>query len=162
MTVTTKKYALEKNDYIKLAFFQHLKDQWYWLLIPAGIMILGLIFNFTGVYKNWWILITAFIGGLLYLAFWGAQFAGVTQQEANKQMFDKFIYEIDSRHIMIKVNAKEGGIMKWDNVRSIEKTKDAYLLHMGKAQFLKFPFSIFTSTNDIKLFETIVKRKDLM
>jgi hypothetical protein len=162
MTITTKKHALEKNEYIKLAFFQHIKEQWYWLLIPAGLMLVGLILNFTGIYKNWWIFITSLIGGILYLAFWGIQFAGVTQQPSSKPLFDKYVYEIDSRYILIKTNAKEGGMIKWDMIKSIEKRKEDYLLHMGKAQFLQFPFRIFNSEQDIRLFETIVKRKELM
>lgn len=162
MTVTTKRHGLEKNEYIKIAFFQHVKEQWYWLLIPAAVLILGLVLNFTGIYKNWWVGICAIIGGALYLAFWGAQFAGVTQQEANKQLFERMIYEIDSRHITVKLNAKEGGIMKWDMIKTVEKSKDAYLLHLGKAQFLHFPFRIFNSDNDIKFFESILRRKELM
>jgi hypothetical protein len=162
MIIKTKKHALDKNLYIKTSLIHHMKTQWYWLLIPLAVFILGLILHFTGVYKNIWIPIVSVIGAILYVAFWGVQFMGVTQLEQNKQLFDKFIYEIDSRQILAKINAKEGGIIKWDMIKSVEKTEKDYLLHISKGQFLQFPFSIFTSDNDLRFFESILKRKELL
>jgi hypothetical protein len=164
MNVTTKKFALDKKDYIKIAFRRHLKTDWKWLLIPAGVFILGLILHFTGVYKNIWIPIISVVGAGLYLLFWYAQFYAATQMDQSKQMFEKFIYEIDSRFITVreKANSREGGIVKWETFKSAEKINDAYLLIIGKGQFLHFPFKVFNSEHDIKLFDTILKRKELL
>lgn len=162
MIIKTKKHALDKNLYIKTSLLRHVRTQWYWLLIPLAVLILGLILHFTGVYKNIWIPIVSVVGAILYVAFWGVQFMGVTQLEQNKQLFDKFIYEIDSRQILAKINAKEGGIIKWDMIQSVEKTEKEYLLHISKGQFLQFPFSIFTSENDLRFFESILRRKELL
>ncbi|UBM58326.1 YcxB family protein [Marinilongibacter aquaticus] len=163
MIVRTKKFALDKKKYVKMAFSRRIKQSWYWLLIPLAVMLLGPILHFTGVYKNWWILILGFVGGLLYLAFWYAQFYAATQMEQNAQMFEKFAYEIDSRQILVKINKREGGVIKWDTISNAEKTeKDGFLLHISRGQFLHFPLNVFNSENDIRLFESILKRKSLL
>jgi YcxB-like protein len=162
MIVKTKKTALDKNTYVKMAFGRHIKSQWFWLLIPAAVLLLGLILRFTGVYKNIWIPIVAIIGAALYVAFWYAQFYYVTQAEQNKQVFDKFMYEIDSRQILAKINQKEGGIIKWEQIQAVEKTKDAYWFVINKAQYIHLPFNVFNSEHDIKLLESILNRKNLL
>ena len=146
-----------------MAFSRQMKKSWPWLLIPAGVFILGLILHFTGTYKNWWIAITAVIGAILYVAFWYIQYYAATQMEQNAQMFDKFMYEIDSRQILVKVNAKEGGIIKWESILSAEKLADnGFLLHIGRGQFLHFPTTVFNSEHDQKLLENILRRKALI
>jgi YcxB-like protein len=162
MIVKTKKYALDKNKYTKMAFSRHIKSQWYWLLIPAAVFLLGIILSLTGVYKNYWIPIVAVLGAGGYVGFWYAQFYYVTTMEQNKQIFEKFMYEIDSRQILAKINQKEGGIIKWDQIQSVEKTPDAYLLVLNKAQFIHLPFTIFNSEHDIKLLDSILTRKNLL
>lgn len=162
MIVKTKKFALNKKLYIKKAFANQMKTSWKWLLIPAAVAILGLGLHFSGVYKNWWILITAIIGGGLYVLFWYIQFYAATEMDQNKQMFEKFAYEIDSRQIMVKINTKEGGIVKWESILSAEKDKSGYFLHIGRGQFLHFGFEVFNAEHDQKLFESILKRKNLL
>lgn len=162
MIVKTKKFALNKKLYIKKAFANQMKTSWKWLLIPAAVAILGLGLHFSGVYKNWWILITAIIGGGLYVLFWYVQFYAATEMDQNKQMFEKFAYEIDSRQIMVKINAKEGGIVKWESILSAEKDKSGYFLHIGRGQFLHFGFEVFNAEHDCKLFESILRRKNLL
>ncbi|MGR3810223.1 YcxB family protein [Jiulongibacter sp. NS-SX5] len=163
MIVKTKKFALDKKKYINMAFTRQIKNSWYWLLIPLAVMILGLGLHFSGVYKNWWILITGFVGGLLYIAFWYIQFYAATQMEQNAQMFDKFAYEIDSRQILVKVNKREGGVIKWDTILSAEKLENNdFLLHIARGQFLHFPKNVFNSEHDMKLMENILRRKSLL
>lgn len=162
MIVKTKRFALDKKAYIKIAFSRHLRTDWKWLLIPAAVFVLGLILHFTGVYKNYWIPIVSVIGAGGYLLFWYAQFYAATQLEQNKQMFDKFMYEIDSRQILVKINQKEGGVIKWDMIKSAERLPDAFLLVLGKGQFLHFPDNVFNSEHDFKLFDSILKRKELI
>jgi YcxB-like protein len=145
-----------------MAFTRHIKSDWKWLLIPAATFLLGLILHFTGTYKNIWIPIVSVIGAAGYVGFWYAQFYAATQMDQNKQMFDKFMYEIDSRQILVKINAKEGGVIKWDMIKSVERVKNSFLLVLGKGQFLHFPDKVFTSEHDFKLFESILKRKELL
>jgi len=162
MIVKTKKFALDPKQYVSISFKRHMTAEWKWLLIPAAFFLLGLVLHFTGTYKNWWIPVVAVVGGGLYVLFWYVQFYAASQMDQNKQMFDKFMYEIDSRQILVKINQKEGGVMKWDSIQSAELMADAFLLIIGKGQFLRFPFSVFNSEHDLKLFESILKRKELL
>jgi hypothetical protein len=77
-------------------------------------------------------------------------------------MFERLTYEIDSRFVVIKLNAKQGMQMNWDMIKSAEKNKDAFLLVVNKAQFLYFPFSMFNSDHDLKFMEALLKRKNLL
>lgn len=161
MTVKTKKYQLNTKTYIKLGMRNMLKQHWWFWFIPAGIIILNIVLNLT-VYKNIWIYFMAPLVALLYWLFWAIQFMGVTQLPQNKVMFEKFVYEIDSRFVLMKVNTKEGMQINWNMITKAEKLKDAYLLTMSKAQFIHLPFKIFTSENDIKFVEMILRRKELI
>src|SRR5690606_9595549 len=102
MIVKTKKYKLETGTYIKLALKNILKEQWCVFLIAIAIMC-----GYFIIPSHWWIT-GALIALTLYVLFWLIQFAGVTQVEQNKILFEKLSYEIDSRQVMIKVNTKQG------------------------------------------------------
>jgi hypothetical protein len=80
--------------------------------------------------------------------------------EQNKVLFEKLSYEIDSRQILIKLNAKQGMPLTWDKILKAYKTKDAYLLVLSKAQFIHLPFRIFNSENELKFMDTILRRKE--
>jgi YcxB-like protein len=162
MIVKTKKFGLDKKLYVKKAFGMQFKNIRIWLLIPIGVAILGVALHFTGTYKNWWILVTAIIGAALFILFWYAQFYAAANMDQNKQMFDKFSYEIDSSKIMVKINAKEGGLIKWDTITSAEQDDKGFFLHIARGQFLHFANNVFNSEHDFKLFESILKRKNLI
>lgn len=162
MIVKTRKYKLENSTYIKLAMKHLLRTQWYWAAVPLGIIILNVILNVTGVYPNIWIYFMAPLAIILYLLFWAIQFTGVTQLEQNKVLFQKLLYEIDGRQILIKLNSKEGMQMKWEMIKKAYKEKDHFLLVVSKAQFIHLPYSIFNSENDIKFTESLLRRKNLI
>ncbi|QHT65592.1 YcxB family protein [Rhodocytophaga rosea] len=162
MIVKTRKYKLENSTYIKLAMKHLLRTQWYWAAVPLGIIILNVILNLTGVYPNIWIYFMAPLAIVLYLLFWAIQFTGVTQLEQNKVLFQKLLYEIDGRQILIKLNSKEGMQMKWEMIKKAYKEKDHFLLVVSKAQFIHLPYSIFNSENDIKFTESLLRRKNLI
>jgi hypothetical protein len=96
---------------------------------------------------------------ILYLLFWLVQFAGVTQLEQSKFLFNKLNYELSSQQILVKLNAKQGMPMKWDQIKRASAKKEAFLLFVSKAQLIYLPHRIFNSDNEIKFFETILKRK---
>ena len=153
MIVRTKKYQLPTNTYIKTALGAVLKQQWrvglIYLAICAGYFII----------PNWWWIIGATIALVLYILFWVIQFAGVTQLEQGKFMFQKMSYEISSQQILLKLNAKQGMPMKWDQIKRATKGKDHFVLYASKAQLLYFPFKIFNNENEIRFIETVLKRK---
>lgn len=158
MIVKTKRYQLASSKYIGLATKSLIKKEWMYFGIPLALLILA--FVFPGGF--WWYFSFAIAVPTVYLLFWWIQFAGFTQHEAGKMFFYKMSYEIDSRHIMLKMDSKHGMPVEYKNFKKAFKTKDAFLLTMSKAQFIYLPFEIFKSDSDIKLAETIFKRKNLL
>lgn len=156
MTVKTKKYKLDSGTYIKLALINILKQQW-WVSIAAVAICTG----YFWIANIWWF-IGAGIGLVLYLLFWLIQFAGVTQLDQTKMLFDRLSYEITSRQVLIKVNPKQGMPLKWDQFKKGSKGKDYLLLIVNKAQLIYLPFKIFNSDNERKFVESIMKRKGLI
>ena len=158
MIVKTKKCQLDTNVYRKIGLKNIIKDQiWLPIAIFVGLLALNGIINIW--YRNWWMFIFAFVGAGLWYAFWWIQFTGVPKLPQNQIMFEKLYYEFSSPQILIKRNEKEGMQIKWEMIKSVEKTADAFILYMGRAQFFHFPFKIFPTEHDLKMFETIMKRK---
>jgi hypothetical protein len=156
MIIKTKKYQLPTGTYIKMGLINIIKEQWWVILIALAICL-----GFFWIASIWWF-IGAIIAYGLYILFWTIQFTGVTQMEQNKVIFGKLAYEIDSRQILMKLNVREGMPVQWNMIKRVELTKDAYVLYMSKAQFIHLPFRIFSSENDRKFMETILKRKELI
>lgn len=158
MIVKTKKTQLEKNTYIKLALVSALLQFWY--AIPVPFVIGAIAFAYP---KYWvWFVVIAVVVAILYVLFWLVQFVGVTQLPQNKLLFDKMYYEIDSRHILLKINAKEGMQLNWDQIIKAKKGKDYFVLFVSIAQMVYLPYKIFNSENEIKFTEAILKRKGLI
>ena len=153
MIVTTKKYKLETGTYIKLAMTNILTKQWW-----VGLIVLALCSGYFLVPNVWWFWGT-FIAVIIYLLFWLIQFAGVTQLEQTKILFEKLAYEISSQQILIKLSAKQGMPMKWDQIKSVKVGKDYILMKVNNAQLMYFPFKVFKTDNERKFVETILKRK---
>jgi YcxB-like protein len=156
MIVKTKNYRLEKKDYIRMALRNTLKKQWWVSLIVLAICLL-----YIWVASFWWF-VGAFIGAGLYLLFWWVQFYGVTQLEQGKMLFERFSYEITSQQIIMKLNAREGMPMKWDQIKSAQVEKDHFLLWVNKAQLIHLPFKIFNTDNERKFVASILKAKGLV
>ena len=153
MIVRTKKYALPSGTYIRLALGNVLRQQWWVILIVLAIMSGSFILN------THWFITGALIAYVLYILFWLIQFAGVTQAEQSKFLFEKLSYEVGSHQIMVKLNTKQGMPLKWDQIKRAKKTKDAFILTINKAQLIHLPFKVFKTENEIKFIETILKRK---
>lgn len=153
MIVRTKKYKLATKTYISIAFKAVLKQQWW-----VGLIYLGICAMYF-VLPSWWWVIGASIALVLYVLFWLIQFAGVTQLEQGKFMFEKLSYEISSQQILLKLNPKQGMPMKWEQIKRVQHTKDAFILYVSKAQLLYFPHKIFNNENEIRFLETVLKRK---
>ena len=153
MIVRTKKYQLPTKVYIKRAFLGVIAQQWWiapiYLAICAGYFWI----------PNWWWIIGGTIALGLYFLFWLIQFAGVTQLEQGKFMFQKLSYEISSQQILIKLNNKQGMPMKWEQIKRAAHGKDFFVLFASKAQLLIFPHKIFNNDNEIRFVDAVLKRK---
>jgi hypothetical protein len=156
MIVKTKKFQLSTGKYIKLGLVNIFKAQWWVLLIAIAIASMTLF-----IPSHWW-WIGALVALVLYVLFWVIQFAGITQLEQNKILFERLNYEISSHQILIKLNPKQGMPMKWENIKKAYAGKDFFLLVISKAQFIYLPFRIFNSDNDRKFMETILRRKNFI
>ena len=158
MIIKTKKYQFPKQTYITIGLTNLLKSQWWYIFGP---IIFGCIAFALPSYK-WWFIVPAILAPILYVLFWAIQFAGVTQLEQNKIMFEKLAYEIDSRQILIRMNAKEGSIIQWPMIKKASKNKDHFLLEISKGQMLHLPFKIFNSDNDLRFMELILRKKSFI
>ena len=156
MIVKTKNYRLEKKDYIKMALRNTLKQQWWVSLIVLAICLL-----YLWIASFWWF-VGAVVGAGLYLLFWWVQFYGVTQLDQGKMLFERFSYEITSQQILMKLNAREGMPMKWDQIKSAQVGKDHFLLWVNRAQMIHLPFKIFNTDNERKFVASILKAKGLV
>lgn len=153
MIVKTKNYRLEKKDYIRLAMRNILKQQWW-----VGLIVIAICLGYVWIQTSWWF-IGALIGTGLYLLFWWIQFYGVTQLEQGKMLFERLSYEINSQQVLIKLNAREGMPMKWDQIKKASIGKDHFLLLVNKAQLIHLPFKIFNSENEKKFVTSILRTK---
>ncbi len=153
MLVKTRKYKLETGKYIKIALVGVLRQQWWVGLIVLGIMAGSLI-----VWSHWWIT-GALIAFALYILFWIIQFAGITQMEQGKILFERLNYEITSQQILIKISSKQGMPIKWDQIKRAKLAKAGFVMWMSKVQIIYLPFKIFNTQNERKFIETILRRK---
>ncbi len=154
MIVKTKNYKLDKKTYIRLALRNVLKRQGWIAAAAAFVICLGYIW----IPSIWWF-IGAVIGLGLYWLFWYVQFYGVTQLEQGKMLFEKFSYEITSQQIVMKINAREGMPLKWDQITRAEAGKDDFTLFVNKAQLIHLPYKIFNTDNERKFLASILKNK---
>ena len=158
MTVKTKKYGLPTKQYINMCLKSILKEFWWVWFVPLAIMLLPIFVS--GAF--WWCFSISLVLIIGYWAFWYIQFTAITQLEQYKILFEKFVYEIDSRQILMKINAKEGNMLTWDKIQKAEKSKDAFILTLSRAQFIYLPFDIFKNDLELKFVETILRRKGLI
>lgn len=157
MVVKTKKYQLETKKYVRMALGTTLKSMWWAFLIPLALGSLTWVLNST----NWW-WISAVILTVLFVLFWYIQYTGITQLPQYAMLFEKYQYEINSQQILMKKSAREGMPIQWNQIKSASLGKDAYTLTISRGQFIYLPHRIFNSQNDMKFFETILKRKSLI
>ena len=156
MKVTTRNYRLEKNDYIRMALKGVLLQQWW--AVPIALAICCCYFL---VPSFWWIFSGVLAYGLFVL-FWYIQFFGVTHLDQGKMLFERFSYEITSQQILMKLNAREGMPLKWEQILRAKVGKDHFLLFVNKAQLIYWPYKIFASDNERKFVLSILRNRGLV
>jgi hypothetical protein len=147
---------MEKKDYIRLAFKNVLLQQWW-----VGLIVIAICLGFIWVQSIWWF-IAALLAAGLYLLFWWLQFYGVTQLDQGKMLFERYSYEITSQQILMKLNAREGMPIKWDQIKKAQVGKDHFLLFINKAQLIHLPFKIFNTENEKKFVQSVMRTKGLI
>ena len=155
----TKKYQVPLNTYVKIGMMNVVKEWWWAFAVPLVLIIAGIIIG------GGWLIglsITAVVVTLLYLLFWGVQFYGLSQVPQGKVLFDKLSYEFEQKQIKILKSQKEGMMMPWENIKSVTKTKDAFILKLSLVQYIHLPFEIFQTENDLRFTEKLFERKGLV
>jgi YcxB-like protein len=147
---------MEKSTYRRLALRNILQEQWW-----AGLIAVSICLGFIWIPTFWWF-IAALVGAGLFILFWFIQFYGVTQLDQGKMLFERFSYEISSQQILMKINAREGMPIKWDQIKRAKLGEDYFLLIINKAQLIHLPFKIFNSENERKFLMSILKTKGLL
>ena len=153
MIVRTKKFQMEKGQYIRKGFYNLLSEQWWVILIY--LLLCSMNFYIPSI---WWI-IGSSIALILYVLFGLIQFFGVTQVEQSSYMFERLSYEISSNQIMMKINNKQGMPIKWDTVKKVKIQKDCFLFKLNIVQFIIFPYKVFNNENEIRFIKSILNRK---
>ena len=153
MLIKTKKYKLDPKVYRSMAMKNVLIDMWWVFLIPVAIALVSVFF-----WSIWWI-IGALVLTILYVAFWYIQFTGISNLEQYKMLFEKLSYEITSKSIMIKLNAKQGMPVSWENIKKVDSIEDAFTFTISRAQFIHLPHKVFNNKNEIQFLNSILKRK---
>ncbi|MFD2514068.1 hypothetical protein ACFSRY_09340 [Pontibacter locisalis] len=175
--IRTKKYQLDKDMFSRIAITQVWKKEWWYALIPFAIFMIPAIFSFS-----WWWVVLAVVITLIFVLLRSAQVMGVTRVEQGNVLFEKLMYEIDNRQILMKRNDREGMALTWDMIQKAQRKEDSFMLWLQPPAanqlpggwkgwvartfqapiFILLPYRIFNSQNDIKLFESILRRKNLV
>ncbi|MFM7194366.1 MAG: YcxB family protein, partial [Bacteroidota bacterium] len=61
----------------------------------------------------------------------------------------------------MKLNAREGMPMKWEQILRAKVGKDHFLLFVNKAQLIYWPYKIFASDNERKFVLSILRNRGL-
>ncbi|KAA9333076.1 hypothetical protein F0P96_08825 [Hymenobacter busanensis] len=177
LAIRTKKYQLDKDTYTKMALTQVWKRDWWQAVIPLVVLSLPAIFWFS-----WWWIAAAVLVTVLYVLLRSAQVTGVTQMEQSKALFERVSYEMDQRQVLLRLNQEQGMRLTWDMIETVRRDKEAYVLYLKQPDmtgqvagwrawaakvmyvpvFLHLPTRIFNSPNDLRLFESILRRKGFL
>ena len=177
MAIRTKKTQFSSDDYTKIAMAEVWRKDWPYALIPFVLGLLPALFA-----PSFWWLLLAVVLTLLFVVFRSAQVQGVTQMEQSKPLFERMAFEVDNRNVLMRVSPEKAMQLPWDMIARARRHDSAFLLYLKAGTppeglkawrlwlartfdvpvFLHLPYKIFASDNDRKLFEAMLRRKDLL
>lgn len=177
LAIVTKKTQFDTNAYTKLAMAEVWRKDWVYALVPFALGLLPAI-----IWHSWWWLALSFVLTLLFVLLRSAQVTGVTQMEQSKPLFERMSFEMDPKQLLLRVSKEKAMQLTWDMIGKVRRDDDAYLLYLKPGTppadtagwrlwiartfdvpvFLHLPQRIFNSDNDRKLFEALLRRKNLL
>jgi hypothetical protein len=177
LAIRTKKTQLTTDMYTRLVMGEVWKKDWYYALIPFALGLLPALFV-----HSWWWLALSVVLTVLFVLFRSAQVTGVTQMEQSKPLFERMNFEMDNKQLLLRVGPEKAMQLTWDMIGKARRDTDAYLLYLKPGTppadtagwrmwlartfdvpvFLHLPLRIFNSSNDLKLFEALLRRKSLL
>jgi hypothetical protein len=119
---------------------------------------------------------------VIYVLLRSAQITGVTQMEQSKPLFERMNYEMDQRQLIMRQTEQRAMALPWDQIARVRREPDAYLLYLKPGVppadmapwrqwlartfdvpvFLHLPLRLFNNDNDRKLFDALLRRKNLL
>ncbi len=151
--ITTKKFSLNKQEFLKLLLIRYWRRRWwYWSLVFGVFAFLG-IYGQDWVYLNSLILLVLLIPVLLYL-----QFRRYVNSPKNRVFLLERYFEIDTEKITGYVEGDLSSI-KWEHFYKTEFIRNHYLLHFSQGQFICMPVECFQTEADREWFENEVLAK---
>ncbi|WP_201984405.1 hypothetical protein [Hymenobacter rubidus] len=177
LAIRTKKSQLTTDAYTRMVMGEVWKKDWVYALIPFALGLLPAIFV-----HSWWWLVLAVVLTILFVLFRSAQVTGITQMEQSKPLFERMNFEMDNKQILLRVGPEKAMQLTWDMIGRARRDAESYLLYLkpgtppeGTAAwrawmarafdvpvFLHLPYKIFNADNDRKLFEAMLRRKNLL
>ena len=177
LAIRTKKTQFSTDAYTKLALAEVWRKDWKYALIPFAIGLLPAV-----IWHSWWWLALSMVLTLLFVLFRSAQVTGVAQMEQSKPLFEKMSFEMDQRQLLLRVSPEKAMQLQWDMIARARRSEGAYLLYLKPGTppadtkpwrawlaraldvpvFLHLPEKIFNSDNDKRLFESLLRRKNLL
>lgn len=178
LAIVTKKHQLDTDTYTRIAMGRVWRKEWWYAVIPFVIGLLPVL-----IWPSWWWLASAAVLTILYVLLRSAQITGATQMEQSKPLFEKLNYEFDNKQIVLRRNEREGMRLTWDMIGSVQREEAGYLLTLKGPDelpedikgwrrwaaktfetpiFVQVPDRIFKGANDQKLFEAMLRRKNLL
>lgn len=139
--VTTKEFALTRNDMLRILLLAYLKKKW-WML--ALVIIIGLA-NLNGNYatEKFFVIFAAAYPFLVLFGLWN-----YANSDENRNFYKPRHYEIDAEKITAYMESgSDGTIMVNDFVKTLQ-VGNYYLLYLSKNQFLPIAKDSFQSDSE--------------
>ena len=156
MRISTGYYRFPEGLYIRVGFFNALREQWYISFVLFFLIGLSIYF------RDSICIVICCIIEVLYLLFWVVQFYGITKLPQMKIMFQRIFFEFNDDQILMHVDTRSAAQIKWGMIKSCRKMKDCYFFFITKANILYVPFKAFKSKSDLNLFEVLLKVKNVI
>ncbi|RZK33061.1 MAG: hypothetical protein EOO57_13985 [Hymenobacter sp.] len=176
-TIKTKKYQFPTSTYTNLAMAEVWRKEWWYATIPFAVGLLPAI-----IWHSWWWLALSVVLTIVYVLLRSAQITGVTQMEQSKPLFERMNYEMDQRQLIMRQTEQKAMALPWDQIARVRRDADAYLLYLKPGVppadmapwrqwlartfdvpvFLHLPLRLFNNDNDRKLFDALLRRKNLL
>ena len=139
--VTTKEFALTRNDMLRILLLAYLKKKW-WML--ALVIIIGLAnLNDNYATEKFFVIFAAAYPFLVLFGLWN-----YANSDENRNFYKPRHYEIDTEKITAYMEGgSDGTIMVNDFVKTLQ-VGNYYLLYLSKNQFLPIAKDSFQSDSE--------------
>jgi|Deesub1362A_J573_1020465.scaffolds.fasta_scaffold05769_3 hypothetical protein len=161
MKIRTKDYALTDTEYFRISFSVFLRrHKW---LIAFLFITSGFCAFLATLQQSLFYLAFCVTLPFIYILYIIVFFWYISKSPENKNLFKRRSLEITDDFLIGYM--EDGGIdkRKLDNaIIMVTKTPKYYLLWTARNLYIYLPLDAFTSTEDIKIFDSFLKNKGLL